>query len=397
MPAPKCVSRVGAEVWRAVKSEKAIVSNRQRGLGVVRISGLVGLVVLIGIALSEIAVQSDDALAVVQFSRGTVPAGDILASLGPAEAAKNGRVRLRVIGHTGPQGDRIANMHLAAARAELVAQTLIDAGVPVDSLVWESAGGEDPIACEPNASPRACSLAQARAELSVLRTIDRTTAYLGLAFGVIGTAIVGAMALSHKRRRRIPWYGKALGVGLCAGGLAAAMLSVGGQGTEVALMMAIAYLCAHGAAISPLSPDPWKGRNVSESLKARIESARSVVERIKTANHRIHSPELSAALDSLYAKGQRIIGLLEAQPVLVRRSDRFLTVYLDGAARVSEKYADIHRQTDSVELDQSYREFLDRTIRTFDQQHEALIADDVLDLDVEIEVLQKRMVSEGIK
>lgn len=381
-----------------MKSAEASVSKRQRRLGVIRIASLVGLAFLIGTALTEIAVQSDDAPAVIRFSRGTVPAGEILTSLGSeVEAAKQGHVRLRVVGHTGPQGDRIANMHLAAARAELVAQTLIDAGVPSVSVVWESAGGEDPIVCEPGASPRACALAQARAEISVLGTFDRSTAYLGLAFGVIGTVIVGAMALSRKRRRRTQWYGKALGVGLCAGGLAAAVLSVGGQVAEAALMGAFGYLCAHGAAVRAASFDPWKGRNVSESLKARIESARTVVERIRTANHRIPSPELSAALDSLYAKGQRIIGLLEAQPVLVRRSDRFLTVYLDGAARVSEKYADIHRQTDSVELDESYREFLDRTIRTFDQQHEALIADDVLDLDVEIEVLQKRMVSEGIK
>lgn len=195
----------------------------------------------------------------------------------------------------------------------------------------------------------------------------------------------------------MPWVVRALGVGLCAGGPAAAMLSAGSQLTTVLLLAAAAYGCAAAAAFRMPAPDPWKGRNVSANLKERINAARRLVERIRHANRRIPSPELSEALDTLYDKGQRIIGLLEAQPVLVRRSVRFLTVYLDGAARVSEKYADIHRETDSVDLDQNYREFLDRTIRTFDQQHEALIADDVLDLDIEIEVLRKRMTSEGIK
>lgn len=379
-------------------TRELVDSKGHRGRGVARAAGGIGLALSFLFVTTEIAVQSDEAPVIIQFSRGTVPVGEIQAAIVPeAEAAMEGRVGLRIVGHTEPQGDRIANVHLGAARAERVAQALIDAGIPGDVIVWESVGGEAPTACEPGASERACDLAQARAEITVLGTLNTWAASLGLALSAIGAAVVAAMALSRERRERMPWYVKALGAGFCAGGLAAAMLAVGGQVPSAALIGALAYVCARGAAIRAASPDPWKGRNVSESLKKRIDSARSVVERIRTANHRIPSPELSAALDSLYAKGQRIIGLLEAQPVLVRRSDRFLTVYLDGAARVSEKYADIHRQTDSVELDESYREFLDRTIRTFDQQHEALIADDVLDLDIEIEVLRKRMVSEGIK
>ncbi len=377
---------------------RTIDARRQRRHAIVRAVGGSGLALLFAAVLFEIAVYSNRDPVIIQFSRGTATVGEIDATVVPQlEAARDGRVRLRIVGHTDPQGDRIANVRLGAARAEHVARALIDAGVPGDAIAWESAGGERPIACGPDASQRACDLAQARVEISVLGPVNGWAAYLGLALGAVGGAIAGAVALSRRWRDRMPWVVRALGVGLCAGGPAAAMLSAGSQLTTVLLLAAAAYGCAAAAAFRMPAPDPWKGRNVSANLKERINAARRLVERIRHANRRIPSPELSEALDTLYDKGQRIIGLLEAQPVLVRRSVRFLTVYLDGAARVSEKYADIHRETDSVDLDQNYREFLDRTIRTFDQQHEALIADDVLDLDIEIEVLRKRMTSEGIK
>ena len=377
---------------------KTAEPKRYRVIDIARIAGGIGLALVFAVALNEIAVQSDDAPGIVRFSRGTVPAGGIeLAVVPELDAVMEGQVGLRIVGHTEPQGDRIANVQLGAARAERVAEALVDAGIPGDAIIWESAGGEEPVSCEPGASQRACDLDQARAEITVRGTINISAAYLGVALGAIGSAIVGAMALSPRRRRSTSWYVKALGTGLCAGGLAAALLSAGGGAVAVGLTAVVAYLSAHGLAIRMALPDPWKGRDISASLKHRIDSARSAVERIRTANHRIPSPELSSALDSLYEKGHRIIGLLEAEPELVRRSDRFLAVYLDGAAQVSDKYANIHRETDSVDLDQNYCEFLERTIRTFDQQHEALIADDVLDLDVEIEVLRKRMASEGIK
>lgn len=373
-------------------------SKWRRNSDIVRAAGSVGLAFLFAIVLFETWVRSDMGPAVIHFSRGTVPAAEIETAIVPQlDAAMEGNVGLRIVGHTEPQGDRLANVRLGAARAEVVAQALIDAGLPADKIIWESAGGEAPVICDAGASQRACDLAQARVEITVLGTINTVATYLGLASGAVGSAVVGAMAISRRRRERMAWHLKALGIGLCAGGFSAAMLAVGSQWITVGLMAIVAYLCASGAAIRMSAPDPWKGRNISANLKSRVDAARSLVERIKSANHRIPSPELSAALDTLYNKGQRIIGLLEAEPILVRRSDRFLTVYLDGAARVSEKYADIHRETDSVDLDQSYQDFLDRTIRTFDQQHAALIADDVLDLDIEIEVLQKRMASEGIK
>jgi len=71
-------------------------------------------------------------------------------------------------------------------------------------------------------------------------------------------------------------------------------------------------------------------------------------------------------------------------------------VYLEGAQRVSEGYARTHSKLESGELEDNFRRVLDSIEQVFAQQQARLLEDDALDLDVQIEVLQKQLQQEGV-
>lgn len=381
------------------KTPETISPMARFGIGLVRFTGLIGLGFCFLMVLMTISTNSEEDTAVIQFSHGHVPTEGIKASIVPAlEAARKGQITLRIVGHTKPDGDRLENLRLGWARAVRVAQALNRFRVPDESIIWESAGGEDPLGCTVSESQTACDVRHARAEIIVMGKVSVWAEFFELVLGGLGGFFVVWLALSRKAQKTVTWDIKALGAGFCSGGVGAAMMSAGEHGAIGVLMAGMTYLSTRGALFRVDSPGPSEEPEVAETPKTEgpADPARRLVERIKAADERIANRELSAALAALYGKGLRIVELLEAQPELIQRSDRFVNVYLEGAVGVSEKYADLHRDTNAGNLDDSFRAFLDRMIRTFDQQREALLADDVLDLDLEIEVLRKRMQTEGL-
>jgi hypothetical protein len=133
-----------------------------------------------------------------------------------------------------------------------------------------------------------------------------------------------------------------------------------------------------------------------EVVNQLMNSARNALERIRKANEAIPDRSLTALLKDITDQGEDILRQLQEDPAKLPQARRFLTVYLDGTAEVSEKFATIGRQTEKVELGQSYMEFLEQTKDTFAKQKKALLADDEFNLDVEIDVLKKRMTHESV-
>ncbi|MEM7735445.1 MAG: phosphate ABC transporter substrate-binding/OmpA family protein [Deinococcota bacterium] len=78
--------------------------------------------------------------------------------------------RLIIEGHTNAIGDAGANMQLSQARAQAIADYLVDAhGVDTDRLLVTGYGGSQPLTCPPEDSVRACASRQQRSVLRFVR------------------------------------------------------------------------------------------------------------------------------------------------------------------------------------------------------------------------------------
>jgi 5-bromo-4-chloroindolyl phosphate hydrolysis protein len=149
--------------------------------------------------------------------------------------------------------------------------------------------------------------------------------------------------------------------------------------------------------------DPRKQKMVAgvhgytvEEISATIGEAETVIASIEHANNKIHNHEFNIRIDRICEVARNILDELEANPSAIRRTRKFLLVYLDGANKVTSGYANAHLQSGSIELEQNFRDVLDTIETVFKEQKNKLLEEDLFDLDVQIEVLAKQLKHEGI-
>lgn len=121
------------------------------------------------------------------------------------------------------------------------------------------------------------------------------------------------------------------------------------------------------------------------------------LEQIEVASRQIGSGEFRHRLSNIVRGAERILKLLAEDPRDLRRARKFLTVYLDGAQKITEDYARTHtQQAASAELEHTFRTLLVDMENTCDEQYRKLLQHDVSDLEVQIEVLSTRLRREGV-
>ena len=133
-----------------------------------------------------------------------------------------------------------------------------------------------------------------------------------------------------------------------------------------------------------------------EEISTTIEAAENAILSIENANNKINNREFNNRIDRICATARNIINELEANPAAIRRTRKFLLVYLEGANKVTNGYANTHLQADTIELEQNFRNVLDSIETVFKEQKDKLLQEDLFDLDVQIEVLAKQLKHEGI-
>lgn len=127
-----------------------------------------------------------------------------------------------------------------------------------------------------------------------------------------------------------------------------------------------------------------------------IREAETKIGAIRSAARGIQNRELRERLGRIGDSAEKIVGVIEENPDDLRRARKFLNVYLDGARKVAEGYAQTHRRTQSAELESNFRNVLVTIEAVFSEQYGRLLENDVLDLDVQIEVLATRLKHEGV-
>lgn len=177
--------------------------------------------------------------------------------------------------------------------------------------------------------------------------------------------------------------------------------SAGGYGIVgmfvFAVLAAVGYLSFYGR-------DPERRSfNVSDvtgvdvgAVTAQLKQAYGRLQGIDAAAQSIAVPEFVDRLRRITAIGKNILEEIERDPRDASRARRFLNLYLDSAERVTTEYARTHRQMRNRPLEENFRNLLIDMESTFEGQHQKLLANDLLSLDVDIEVLNARLKQEGL-
>jgi hypothetical protein len=242
--------------------------------------------------------------------------------------------------------------------------------------------------------------------LSLLRgdypRLGAQAAALVLLYGGAVLARRGLRAEARWRRRRVvraprPWK-TAGGLALAAG---AAVLAAGaiGHPWPVALGFAIAAFAGfalaygldpRGAKAAPAGADGY----TTEEIEAEIDRAERAIARLEATRVRIGPGDVSERLGRIAGLARELVGMIEAEPRHLRRTRHFLRVYLDGAQQVCDGLPRTQGRR-PPELDQRFAGVLDTIEDVFAERRRRLLAGEVEDLDVQIEVLAHQLRREG--
>lgn len=192
---------------------------------------------------------------------------------------------------------------------------------------------------------------------------------------------------------------KEIGNGLLSSGVFLASYALGGYSLGLSVILGGAcyagYRLLFGTDLS--HEDLWKDIKGASARRAieQITKARLYMTEIKQINEEIPCETLTAQLSLLEDWGSKIIELFERDPRNIRKSKRFIDIYLEGAVSVSQKFAYLYQKLESDNLRKQYEAFLKEMVSAFEKQYRALLDDDIIDLDVEIDVLKQRLKTEA--
>ncbi len=191
---------------------------------------------------------------------------------------------------------------------------------------------------------------------------------------MIGSALLGvSLALTAALGWQIDWI-QALGLGVLGAG--ASLLTFGFD-----------PMSAKGEiSLSGVTP---------QMVEEAIREAEEKIEGIERSAADIADRPLRDRLAKITARARDILKRIEQDPSDLRRARKFLKVYLDGALEATRKYADNQHDLGESGMYMKFRSLLDDMQQTFDAQHEKLLVNDQIDLDVEIDVLADRMKHES--
>lgn len=206
----------------------------------------------------------------------------------------------------------------------------------------------------------------------------------------------------HRRRvanpPSVPWKGAGAGFIALATGLSATLAA--DYAWPLGICFAIgAYFGCHLL----YGPDPRQPKTVparygvtTEELVEAIAEGERSIRAIEASAQEIENRELRDRLQRIVQLAHRVLGAIEERPRDLRRARKFLTVYLEGAQRVTEGYARSHKSDPDGALEGNFRRVLITIEDVFEQQHRKLLQNDLLDLDVQIEVLSTQLKREGV-
>ena len=215
--------------------------------------------------------------------------------------------------------------------------------------------------------------------------------------GVIGTGITAHEEYDRREFASAPALPRKI-LGSAMLGATIALTCFTGWG--IGLVQSLGFgILGGAAAILSVGIDPLRGKGETTATGVTpamvvdaVNEAEAKIDGIERAAADIRDRPLRDRLARVTRRARDILLRIEQDPSDLRRSKKFLVVYLDGALEATRKYA---RSQDDLKGDSQmymkFRALLDDMEREFDRQYEKLLTNDRIDLDVEIDVLADRL------
>lgn len=138
----------------------------------------------------------------------------------------------------------------------------------------------------------------------------------------------------------------------------------------------------------------------SQDVANVIGEANTKIERIDQASQNLKDNNTRKKVNNISNLATQIIEGFIEDPSDIRRSRTFLNQYLNQTADLVERYVQLERKDDSVEkvkeIKSKFGETLNEIEAAFKKQYERNLSDDVLNLDVDMDVLNKMLKQEGL-
>lgn len=167
-----------------------------------------------------------------------------------------------------------------------------------------------------------------------------------------------------------------------------------------ALIAVGAYFLGRGIWPDKRVEVPLKTDTGDKSTDQLLEEARGDLVAIQAANDRIADEGISASIDSIKASALKILARLEEDTALYSQLRTFLRYYLPTTRKLLETRAAIEQGNEHGESARKARERTDRVLpeieSAFAKQLEALDKHKYLDIQVEMDVLEGMLKSDGL-
>ena len=206
------------------------------------------------------------------------------------------------------------------------------------------------------------------------------------------------LARSVARAPRLPR--KAVGAGCL--GAAAFLLSFAGVGHDFIAGLAFAFGATAGGFLM-YGFDPRVDKRAADELgvdtdmfRTALDAAAARIAELDQIRRRIVSRPLTQRLSQVVARARGLVTTIERQPDTFNRARKMLNLYLDETLSIARQFAASGLDGTDPTIERKFTAALDAMETVMTEQQQKLLAADAMDLDVQLEVLTRRLKSEGI-
>jgi hypothetical protein len=203
---------------------------------------------------------------------------------------------------------------------------------------------------------------------------------------------------ARKVARRPAFPRKLFGSFLTGAGLA--LVGIAGHGPLDAIIFgglgAILHLAAFGF-------DPMKSKGLNgvdtfqnDRVARAIEVAEDNLDVMQSCISALNDRQLIADVARFQSAARHMFRVIENDPRDLVEARKYVTVYLKAARDASLKFSDLYARNKSDSARHKYEALLDDLETRFSAQTQKLLADDRIDLDIEIDLLRDRLKREGV-
>jgi len=243
----------------------------------------------------------------------------------------------------------------------------------------------------------------------VIKAFSSEPVVMATYLGALGSFLLGAWltregllaqdafeARAIARRPAIPRkiFGAVMtGVGLGLTGLA-------GHGPIDAVVFAALGVILHLLAFG-LDPLRSKGIEGVDELQTQrvvkaVEQAEKKLQSLTATIRGLNDRNLLERIEGFAGTVRTMLRAIEADPRDLTAARKYLSVYLRAACEASEKFADLYQRTGNAKTRDDYVKLIADLDQNFARKTQVFLADDHIDLDIEIGVLRDRLKSEGV-